>query len=297
MLRHVSAVALGLLLTLPAAADEPLRWKFAPEQTFYTEEAVELQQTVTAKGQPHRHAPSRTTVLGFRVTEILPDDAVRLEVTIEAMTATGDGGSPEFFERLRGATFQVTLDRDRRIVKFDGYDDFIKRAAGGDDQQARVYRQILPAETLKASIGQLFTLLPGKDVPRGETWTQTVTVSLGPLGGLALTRTLTNEGSDTLDGQEAVKLPFTATARYQPAADTAGTLPFKIIKTDLNFKDISGTAWYDPQAGRLLRLDSQMTLDGTLTLQTGADQQDMKLEQHQTMRLRVLDMKPAAPGP
>ena len=194
---------------------------------------------------------------------------------------------------MKGAEFQLTIDTHGQLIRLDGYSDFVKKIAEGDDRRANLFRAILSEESFKTVAVQTFGIGPGRPVERGESWQQKMQLALGPFGSIAMTRVLKHAGAGAeANGAALIRLDVTGTAAYElPTGDYPG-FPFKVTKGTFTFQGLNGNGTFDPQAGQLKSLAMQLDMTGDLTIQIGKSEQDVTIVQKQQSTIMVSTERP-----
>ena len=296
MLRR-STFGIVFAVCAASAAAEPLQWKFKQGDVFYMEEVMQQNQVIEVAGQTQRKNTTQTTVTRFTIGRVPDDGSVEIQMEIVEIREAGDqqdAAAKALLKKMQGAAFQITLDAERQITRFEGYDAFVKRIAGDNKQLAMVFRSILSEESFRKMVRQTFTIAPNRQVQEGDSWTQDLTMSLGPFGNVNLTRRLTHNGTEIPEGhnQEYVKLDLTGTAKYQVPKGNFPGLPFKITGGNLEFNGIRGGGHFDAARGRLVELAVHLNLTGNLAISVANQQADVTLDQQQTGTIRILDENP-----
>ena len=135
-----------------------------------------------------------------------------------------------------------------------------------------------------------FSVVPDKSVKKGDSWTKTAVLNMGPIGTFDTNYKYTYEGPDESKLQ---KIKVDTTLKYNPPGPNAGgTLPFKIVKADLNSKESNGNILFDSTKGRVGGSDMTMHLTGTLTIEIGGMASDVTLDQTQTTKVKTTDENP-----
>jgi hypothetical protein len=287
------AVALVLGgLAAPAYGQTKLEWKFKEGDKFYIENATKLKQTITVMGREMKQDTDNTTVTRFEVKKRTSDQIVLEEkiVAVKVKNTGGFGGEAEkMAEQMKGATFTITLSPDGKLIKQEGYDDLIKRLTKNNQQAEKMIRLMLPAETFTKAVQEAFGFLPSKPVQKGDSWKNSTTLPMGPLGEFKVNNTYTFQGKT--EGGD--KIALAATMTYSAPKGDGGGLPFKISKADFKSDSFKGTIVFDPDRGRLVRSEMTGAIKGTMTIEAGGNQVEMTLEQNHNITSRLLDKAPS----
>src|SRR5262249_46542312 len=149
-----------------------------------------------------------------------------------------------------------------------------------NQQMEPLLKKILSEEALKQMADPTFGIQPGKPVAKGDSWTRTSTLSLGPIGSYKGDYKYTYEGQDDKN-KDLAKIKIDTTLTYQPPTDTGEGLPFRIKTADLKSKNAKGTALFDVKKGRLERSEQSLELEGTLDIEIGGMSTKVDLKQTQ----------------
>lgn len=275
-----------------ASGQDLVAWKFREKQEFFVEQKLVQDQTVLFAGQKKDSRTSQSSLIRFNVDRIHTGGNVDLRMTVEKVTHDGgQANAAKLTNKMAGAEFQLTIDKSGKLVRLDGYSDFVKRIAEGDDRRATLFRAVLSEESFKKLAVQTFEIGPSRPVEPGESWEHKLKLPLGPFGSIAFNRSIKHAGR-TPESAGTVKLEVSGTAAYEsPAGDFPG-FPFKVTKGTFDFENISGSATFDTMAGKLQTLDVKMQMTGKLTIEIGKSQQDVTITQKQTSTLRIHDARP-----
>jgi hypothetical protein len=302
-----------------------LEWKLKPDETFQIVTNSLCEQQLEALGKQAKQQVERSTVLVFKVLEKTNDKTV-LEERIDqiGVAPRGENVPNRVGNLLKNAQFKITLNPAMRVVQFDGYQGLIRRLAADDQdvqgqavatlsavgpaglaalpvlayksEARRSMEAFLTEEGLQQAVSDLFAFVPGKPVKPGDTWTQESTVSLGPLGSAKRTTVYKYEGTETRAGKNLDKIGFTIKVVFTGAGSSSTLLPFQIIKADLKAEDGKGNIYFDSAAGRLVESDTDLSLQGPLTLDAAGTKYEATMQLHYTIK-SLLGQPGAAPAP
>src|SRR6266568_9409567 len=136
-----------------------------------------------------------------------------------------------------------------KIAKIEGRDEFLKKLIKNDKQMEPLLKTIISDEALKQMSESVFGVLPDKPVRKGDSWTKTSVVRMGPIGDSETNYKYTYEGPDE---SRRHKIKVKTTSKYYPPGPNAdGVLPFKIIKVDLSGKESNSHIFFDTKKGRV----------------------------------------------
>jgi len=294
MLRHPYTAALVVMasLAMPALGQTTLEWKFKAGEKFYVEEVNDVKQNISIIGKDIKQNTKITTISSYTIKSVEGSEVV-LDQKIESVDvkSTGDnlgGQMDKLFEKLQGATFQVTL-KDGKVTKLKGYEDFIKKLADGDETTGKFAKMLMSEETFKKSISDLFGGLPSKSIKQGDTWSDEATVPFGPLGSFKTSKDVTYKEKD----KDGVLLTYKSKMSYIPpkGEGALGGL-LKIVKGNIKSDTAKGSILFNPDRGRLVRATFSMTARGSMTVEVMMNQLELEISADQTTTTRVLDKNP-----
>jgi hypothetical protein len=101
----------------------------------------------------------------------------------------------DFFKALVGSEFTLTIDKNMKITKIEGRDEFLKKLVQGN-QQAPLLQTIISDEALKQNVELVLIMLPNKPVKKGDTWNRKAILNMGPIGTFDTDYKYTYEGPD-----------------------------------------------------------------------------------------------------
>jgi hypothetical protein len=255
------------------------------------ESTAKIKQAMEAMGMKAKVDMDFKTVNRYTVKKAARDGVV-LEAKVETVDVKTDGPGGEeiekFMKLLRGALFAVTLDRNGKITRYEGYAEHIRKIAKEDKQQAKMFQALLTEDALRQEPEDLFEIGPDKAVAKGGRWQKKQRVSLGAVGSLKAVSQFTYQGKS----KEGEQIDVTATLTYLPPQGGDG-LPFKITKGDLKAASYKGKIWFDQNRSRVARVRIMTTIKGNLTAEVMNQTVEMSLEQSSVGTVRVLDRSPS----
>lgn len=258
--------AAGLVLAValaPARAADPvtLKWKLAKGDVVYAKTVTKMEQTVGVLGNTMDQSQDSTIVTKYTVVDASAG-GYTLEQTIVKAEITGNlPGAEGLAGNMKGATLTFTLDKDMKVTKVDGYDGYIEKIAGGNEDIAKVMRASAGPDTLKVSVEDMLAVGPGTPVKPGDTWKRDTKLAIGPLGDFALNA---KYKLDDVTGGVA-KVSYTADATFTAGKGGEG-LPFQITKGALKADEYAGSLTFDVAAGRPKAGSMTAKMGGTLTV-------------------------------
>src|SRR5262245_32202188 len=140
----------------PASAKDDLKWKLKEKDTFYITSTRTTQETLTLMGRAVKREVKIETESRFKVKKVGKEGTVlEQEYTEAKVEQTGDlepaekTGLGDMGERLKGATFTITLNPAGKVTKVEGYEDLIKKLTKDNKDAGKLYRLIYPEETFR----------------------------------------------------------------------------------------------------------------------------------------------------
>jgi hypothetical protein len=222
---------------------------------------------------------------------------VKLTINVAGNPITFDSTAPtaqntalsEFFRALVGSEFRLTLDKDNKVIKIEGRDDFLRKLTSANQQMEALLKSILTEEALKQMADPTFGVTPSGPKGKGETWEKESSLNLGPIGSYNCKYTYKYEGQDDKN-KDLAKISVETTLTYKPpAADTGVQLPFRIKEANLKSKNGKGTVYFDIKKGRLDKSDQKIELEGKLTIEIAGMTTDVTLTQTQETTIATSD--------
>jgi hypothetical protein len=295
--RWLAVLAIGLF-AVPVQAQVQLRWKWKEGDRFFLETTGTTKQTMKIMGNPFQQEFETTSVDSYKVEKMTADQVV-LQKKIEAMKvkATGPGAdaAEKSAQKAQGAVFTLTLDpRTNNVTKVEGVTEFVKKAFSDNSAMQQAMAATLNDDSLRDEQQNVLTgFLSDKPVRKGDKWTRKSKIPLGPIGGFSSVGEFTYEGKSTLQNKELDKIDAIWTLTYSPPTKKGG-LPFEISKGDFKTSTAKGSYYFDSINGKLVKLERNYNIKGTITMSTAGQNVEMEMEMDQTSKVRLLDK---APGP
>jgi hypothetical protein len=164
---------------------------------------------------------------------------------------------------------------------------------------------------MKASVEQLFSVLPTSAVKRGETWDGAEIVEVLPgIGQLRRQTTFKYEGQGEYPAGDrertGERISFRSTIKLNPPAVKAGpgnAAPgalFQVVFADLDFEQASGDIYFDAEKHRIARVEGTTRFRGMLILRFADSSEEPKpcfVQQEIKHVLRVIDRQPKSGAP
>jgi hypothetical protein len=275
----------------PAFGQVKLEWKFNEGDKFYVEDVSTLKNKIGFMGKEYDQTTKVTMVTSYKVDKKTSDSTVltsKIEnVEVKSMAGLGES-LDKMLEKLKGAVMKITLDKNNKITKFEGYEDFIGKLTAGDEETGKIIKKIITEDTLKQSSDQMFAFLPPNPVSKGDTWKHDAKVPFGGMGEFKASQEYTYLGKEAAGEKVALKGSLT----YLPPKGDSTFGLFKIVRGNLKAEGAKGTMFFDAAKGRPIRYSMAMVMRGTLTLDIVGMMTDMELTMDQSSTSRVLNRNP-----
>ena len=305
----VAFVVVGLIAPALAQDASNLNWKFKEGQTFYQEMKTVTSQTMKVMGSDITQKQEQTfyfswtpvkkdgdnwvikqKIEGVKMKIEIGGQPIEYDSTKEGQTSSALG---DFFKALVGSEFTLTLNKDFKVTKIEGRDDFVKKLGQANPQMEALLKQILNEDALKEMADPTFAAVPPAPKKAGESWERASKLDMGPIGRYENTYKYTYEGKDKTNAK-LEKIKIDTTLKYQPPADATGAgLPFKIKSANLaSGKTSGGTVTFDTDKGRVDSSDMKVDLEGDLSIEIGGQTTAVKLTQTQTTNVKTSDTNP-----
>jgi hypothetical protein len=300
--------ALIALSALAAPAPDELpgyRWRFEQDRPFYVEVTTQTRQTMKVQGNDvcqeqkqtfyYCYTPLRRQGGGWVIRQTV--EGVKMEIDVggnkiayDSTQLAANNPLADFFKALVGWETLLTLGPDMKVSRVEGVEELRKKLAAANPQMGALLGQVLNEDTAREMSGDLFAVLPGRDVVRGDGWARHSRLDMGPIGRYAVTHEYTHGGNDgPLTRFQIANVVF----RYEPpAADKAGGLPFLVKNANLKGKGATGRVLFDTVKGRVDRSEVTLEIQGGMTLTVGGQDTEVELQQVQKTTLRTSDASP-----
>jgi Family of unknown function (DUF6263) len=285
-----------------------LAWKLKRDKTFYQEMTTETSQQITVMGQSVSY--HQKMMFFFSFTPIEKDqtgnwkvkqkiDGLKMEsdiagnkITFDSTKKGAGGPNPlsDYFKALIGSEFLLTIDKEMKVSKLEGRDEFLKKLLKENSSTERLLKTILSDDALKQMSDTTFALIPNKAVRIGDSWEWKTTVEMGSIGSFRTTYKCTYEGPEE-NNLEMIKVDPSLEYILSKLTNE-GELPFKILKADLASKNSTGVIRFDSRKGQIVESRMTMTLGGTMNLETGGMPSEVTIVQTQTTTAKTSDENP-----
>lgn len=292
------SIGLALLalffLSIPLHAQVTLAWKFQEGETLFIEN-IEIQKMSLEftdkdkKVTKNKQETITNTISSLKVQKNTALGTI-LDITVESLKTKVNGkeaaGDAKLADKIKGSVFTITLNPAGKITKLQGYEDYIKKLADGDEAKEKVARASFPEEALKKSLEDSFNFLPGRQVNKGDTWKQDAVVPMGLFGSFKVVKNYSFQGKE--EGGDAIA--FTSAMTYMPPTGEGAVV--KVVKGSLKAEEGKGSFLFDSAKGRLIKGGNHVVIKGAMTVEIMGMQQNMELSVDLTTSIRILDKNP-----
>jgi hypothetical protein len=286
-----AVLVLAGLLAGSARAQDKIAWKFKEGDKFYLQENTTTKQTIKVLGNAEEKEEVQYNLVSFHIKEKTDDKVVIVQTMEELSTKTERGKqdplTEKMLEKLKGHQFTITIDKNGKMTKFEGYESLIKKISNDDPMVEKTLRAILTADTFKKTAENTFTMLPDKAVKKGDTWNRETQMSMGPIGSFKINAKYTYDGME----KDLAVIQGTSTLTYSAPKDDGG-LPFKISKGNIDATNAKTRLLFDSNLGRPSSEHTTLALKGNLTLAIGEMEVEMTLEMEQRTDSKVSTTRP-----
>jgi hypothetical protein len=304
----VVAVASGLVAS---AADEPvvLKYKLAKGDKLLLRNEQEMKQLQTVMGIKIDTTMNQESITSQVVGAIDEKGNAALKTKFERrkMKMDGQQGKYEFdsrsterdstsaiggqmtplLERLTGSEYEVKVSPRGEIVEVKGFAELIAdllkdnpfgqfAGAAADNASAKLNEQ------------ENYVILSDKAVKPGDTWEVPIEMELTKAGKFKGKNTYTYEADDKVGDRKTIRIGMTT----EMSIDLNVESDQAKVKGTISTVNSSGTAQFDPAAGRLLSVKRAISMGGQLTVEAGGVLLTVDMTQDQTSTSTLLDKLP-----
>jgi formylglycine-generating enzyme required for sulfatase activity len=246
---------IGLLSLLFVSGTEPaLRWHFSGEHPLYVRWKSHENVRQKKYGQEILSANELDLLFRLRLLEWNTEGFV-LELYVQSYNHHVVGG-PEVpgLRAAEGRSVRVTLSHRLEVTTIEGLDDLARA----------ILRTPLPGEATKEQQKQLHDLLamwledtliplPQGPVVAGTRWSQKSERDQDFVGHWTREKFFTDQGADLLQGRPVRKLAVTDSITIGGPVPVPAHCPYEDCKGEMKSNEYQGTAWFDAEAGRLVK--------------------------------------------
>jgi hypothetical protein len=296
----------GETKTTEAAGDKiEIKWQLAKDKPLYESMMTSTTQDMKVMGMEVKQKQDQTFYFSWQLKDEDKDkntvvtqkiEGVNLKIDVAGNTINFDSSNPtttnsalnDFFKALVGSEFKLTLDKEMKVTKVDGREEFLKKLTQANQQMDTLLKKILSDEALKQMADPTFGIMPNKPVAKGDSWKRESDLSLGPIGSYKSVHTYTYEGQDDKN-KDLAKIKVETTLTYVAPTGTEEGLPFRIKTADLKSKNAKGTVLFDIKKGRIEKSEQSLELEGNLDIEISGMSTKVELKQKQDTTVTTSD--------
>lgn len=283
----------------PAPGNSTFSWKAFEKgaKPFYQKLTTKTEQSMKVMGQDIKQTQEQTFFLSWTPKDPVGGNWVVTQKIEGVVMAISIGGAKfdydsrknnpanpmkDFFDNLLKAQLTYTVDpKTMTVTKIEGAQELIKSLGGTNPQMENLLRTLLNEDALKQMADPTWGAFPTKAVNKGDSWNRESKLNLGNIGTYDTKFTYTYAGAEK--GMEKIDIKTSlAYAAPSKEAKDAARLPFTIKEVKNQGKNEgSGSAWFDPKAGRFAKVETKMDLSLTLVIEVGNVETEVVLNQTQ----------------
>ncbi len=294
-----------------AHADEPLllKYKAIKGDKLIYKTTMDLKQLQSIMGTKIENTIKQETIVSRVVVDATDDGNVTLKVKTDRRKMNAEFGAQGKFdfdsksserdtgsaigasvtpllERLTGSEYELRMSPRGQITDVKGYAELL----GDLLKDNLLAQQFGAADNKSAAIEEQrgFLILSEKPVAPGDQWEVPLDVELTNVGKIKGKQTYTFEGVDKVGDRKTVRVRVDSDFALELKIDQPGA---KVTGT-LSTSSSSGTAQFDPEAGRVVSIKQKSTLSGRLMVEAGGMMIPIDNEQEQSDTLELLDKLP-----
>lgn len=279
-----------------------IRIKFEKDKKVYQEMVTKTSQFMKVMGMEVNQTQEQTFYFSWELKDEDKDknmtlvqriEGVKLQIDIAGNPIKFDSSNPgtvntalgEFFKQLIGTEFKITVDKDFKVTKFEGRDEFLKKLGQANQAMEPMLKKVLNDDALRQMADPLLGLSPGRPVGKGDTWTRESKLNFGPIGSYKNNYKYTLEKIEK--GIADIKIENTMV--YEAPSESGDGLPFRIKAAKLQSKDAGGSVKFDVVKGRIDSQEVKVTLSGELDIEIASTVTKVELKQDQSTKITTSD--------
>jgi len=268
----------------------------APAEKFYQEVLVTQQTRCNIQGLAFDGDLQYRVLSSLAINKRTPDGGLSVTQRVEraellrsdALTQSIVGG---LLGQMVGDTFQMTVDRDGRVVDFRGAKERVRAAAGVNPLggQDFLMASVIDPDGWR-EIAELTFFRPRSSGSGERGWERAMKHGWGPLGSWGGRVAYAPAGREgTLD-----RVRYTHNLTYQAPKEDAVGLPFQISRAEFKHGEAGGSIEFDTVKGRVVKAEERFPVKGSLTMGLLGQETPVALEETQEFRVRILESPPAS---
>lgn len=197
------------------------------------------------------------TVVADRELE-LEFDSTEMDVTMNgksvvSMDSKAEAGAAEAnptvagFRQIVGAKIKFLLDQSNRVEKMEGAKEFLAKASGSSNPQARAAMQGTFNDEYFKQMVDFQRGLPPNPVKSGDSWPVKTELAVPVLGQLNLDMNYTLAGWEQREKRTCAAIDFVGTMTSKGDAGQGGGPPGMSMRIESG--KMTGKTWFDPELG------------------------------------------------
>jgi hypothetical protein len=294
-----------------APADEPvvLKYKAASGDKLHYKTGFEVAQSQSIMGMKFDNKIKQETIETQVVSGVAADGKATLKVKSERRKMNADLGAlgkyefdsksterdtssalggplTPLLERLTGSEYELVVNPRGQVTEVKGYAELV-----GDLLKNNPLVGQFAASDNKSAAHQeqrRFIVLSEKPVGPGDSWEVPLDAELTNIGKIKGKITYTYEGPDKVGDRNTIRIGIATNMSLEMNVDQGTS---KVSGT-LSTTSSTGTAQFDPAAGRVVSMKQTSGLSGNLTVEAGGMMIPIENSQEQTETLELLDKLP-----
>jgi hypothetical protein len=172
-----------------------------------------------------------------------------------AKKTSADKANPmaNMFGKLVGSKIQYFLDASNEVERIEGVDELENRLSSGSQADGLApFRESMFSKDRFKQIMSANRFMPPKPVQPGDTWPNTQSFEMGPLGTMTMDFNNTFQSWEMHGKRNCARLEFQGNIKSTPGTNANPTA----MSMTISEGDFTGVSWFDPELG--------ITIDTTL---------------------------------
>jgi len=279
-----------------------LEWKFALNRPIHQEVTIEFDQIIKIQDQKVKQRQTQDFYLVWTPVEHLGDNW-RLRLTIQGLKMEMDTGGNkvsfdssqdqdkpgslfEFYRALIGTPITVTLNKENKVQKIEGRDEFLKNYNSLNSSVPVFMKTVLSDDAIQQLVETSFGGLPRGTIQPGEDWSLISKFGLIPVEDCPLTSRFTYAG---LEG----KLDK-ITIRVEGNPKEKHLLRTKDGNARIELQRLEGTGMhlFDRMKGRSVSSERNLMFEGKYIQMVGGKESERDISQTQKTTIKTTEVAP-----
>jgi hypothetical protein len=292
-------IALCLLgMCRMGSAQVRLEWKFPEGGQISVETTQTSEQKFVMGGQEMDSSERKTTIVASNVGNrdtagklriasriiILKTDMklpfgaeIKYDSTKPQANEEAEAPFPEILKALQTTTkrtWTTVYDQANQVLAVEGAQAVLEAV---DEETAALIRPQVDEQYMAQAAATKMARIPREPVESGAAWSLKETTRIE--GGLAMTLNTQYKYVGTVeeDNVELHKITFQSN-HVQMSMVGENPNGMKLLESELKIDESTGTLFFDPDKGQIVRLESRFKISGDMKLEVGGTQLPAKLE-------------------